>query len=60
MPTDDDNCVVLFYKGERYWVGNVTTTDRVPLLCHVLKQLVSALESGESQWGNVRMGGVEK
>lgn len=60
MPTPADDCVVLFYRGQRYWVGNVTSADLVPLLGHKLQQLVSALERGETQLGNARMGGVEK
>lgn len=61
MPTPADDCVVLFYRGQRHWVGNVTSADLVPLLGHKLQQLVSALERGAAhEIADSLMGGVEK
>lgn len=61
MPTPADDCVVLFYRGQRYWVGNVTSAGEVPPLGCRLHQLVDALERGAAhEIADSLMGGVEK
>lgn len=60
MPSPDDNCVVLFYQGQRYWVGRVDSADEVPALGDHLRLLMSALKNGGPPPAGSLMGGVEK
>jgi hypothetical protein len=43
---DDDNCVVLFYKGRRYWVGRANSTADLPHLRHALERLMVEADQG--------------
>lgn len=60
MATPADDCVVLFYRGQRYWVGSVTGANDLPRLADALSSLLAGLTAGGPDPAGLLMGGVEK
>lgn len=60
MPTPADDCVVLFYRGQRYWVGSVGGAGDLPRLADTLALLLAGLAAGNPDPAGSLMAGVEK